>query len=174
MKALSIKNPFAFDILMGQKTTEYRTWLPKDVKRFLLVSSAVPSNYAFGLGEPNGYALAIIDIKRTTSKKNKDGNYAWSVAVSKLIDPFPVKGKLHFYDVPDNLIHPLPELDASLKAFYNDEADPEAQLVIDQYFDPLFQIGFDQMPKKYQKIYDATDGDWEAVAKAWIEAGEIN
>ena len=48
--------------LSGEKTIEYRTWLPKDIHEFVLVSSATPSLEDFGLKYPNGYALAIIRI----------------------------------------------------------------------------------------------------------------
>lgn len=166
MKALSIKEPYAWNIIMGDKKFEYRTWLPKSVSSFLLVSAGTPSAIDFGLGLPNGYALAVVQVGKVSDKK-VDGQYAWPVTVKDLVEPFPVKGRLHFYDVDDTKIKPLPELKSSLMMFRKNEGAKEADDFWNHYALPLMQIGYDQMPKKYQKIYDETS-DWEAVAKAWL------
>jgi hypothetical protein len=122
MKALSIKNPFAWQIVQGEKKVEYRSWLPGTVKKFLLVSSSTPSDTQFCLGLPNGYALAIVDIVSVPNKQ-QNGHYAWKVKLNNLIEPFPVKGKLHFYDVTDEKIHVQPEWTKSFQFFLRDIDD---------------------------------------------------
>lgn len=168
MKALSIKEPYAWDIITGDKTEEFRTWQPGNVSTFLMVSAGTPSPVDFGLGLPNGFALAVINIGHV-EKPKPDGPYAWSVTVKELVQPFPVKGRLKFYDVDDSKIKVQPELTKSLLAYRQNEDAREADLFIRRYADPLTQIGYSQMPKKYQKILDQT-GNWNAVAEAWVES----
>ncbi|WP_063515406.1 hypothetical protein [Schleiferilactobacillus harbinensis] len=98
MHALSIKQPYAWQILTGDKPYEYRTWLLGTVQQFLLVSSSQPSAMDFGWGLANGYALAVVDITGTPQLED-DGSYAWPVKVHAVVTPFPVKGKLHFFEV---------------------------------------------------------------------------
>lgn len=172
MRALSIKNPYAFEILEETKKIEYRTWLPGDVTSFLLVSSSRPSGVDFGLGMPNGYALAIISIDGTTTTKDRDGYYHWQVVPKMPIEPFKVKGKLHFYDVDDKLIKPQPQLVQSMAAFLKDDKSAAGKKYFDQFLIPLELIGIEQMPKKYLKILDDTNGDWNTVAKEWVRAGK--
>lgn len=166
LKALSIKNPYAFDILTGEKQIEYRTWLPGTVHEFLLVSSGTPSATDFGLGIANGYAMGIVTITNVSDHPNRDGNYGWHVQPTMPIIPFPVKGKLHFYDVPDHLIHQRPDLIPSMQAYQTDETNPAAHPFTQAVITPLIEIGITQMPKKYQRLLDET-GDWMAVATAW-------
>ncbi|KRM09907.1 ASCH domain-containing protein [Paucilactobacillus suebicus] len=169
MLALSIKNPYAMQIIYGDKKIEYRTWPPKNVKEFLLVSSSTPSNVDFGLGLPNGYALAIVEITSVSDRKNRDGNYEWHVRPKMPIKPFKVKGKLHFYDVDGQLIEPLPDLVKSMKEYIKNPESEKATPFYTEFLEPLEGIGTKQMPKKYQKILKETN-DWNAVGQAWVDA----
>ncbi|MFD1125880.1 hypothetical protein ACFQ22_11020 [Lentilactobacillus raoultii] len=167
MKALSIKQPYAWQIIIGQKPFEYRSWLPGKVTTFLLVSAATPSATDFGWGLANGLALAIISIGRVSREKHY-GNYAWPVQVVDLVKPFPVKGRLHFYEVDDAKITRLPDLTHSLLAYRQDQTSDQAIDFINQYQRPLMAIGYRQMPKKYQKQFEATKS-WQAVRELWLK-----
>lgn len=169
MLALSIKNPYAYQILTGDKKIEYRTWPAKNVNQFLLVSSGTPSSSDFGLGLPNGYALAIVKITSVSENKDIDGYYHWHISPVVPVEPFKVKGKLHFYDVDDQLVKHRDDLIDSMEAFWRSENDPVAA-EFNNYLAPLLEIGIKQMPKKYQKILKETNGDWYAVGKAWSRA----
>lgn len=170
MKALSIKNPYAEQILLGNKTIEYRSWLPpKDLNQFLLVSSGTPSDTEFGLYFAHGYALAIINIERVSASQNSDGNYQWHVNPVVPVEPFQVKGKLHFYDVDDALIKPRPDLLESMTAFAADEEAATGDLFVEKYYKPLVEIAAKQLPKKYLTILNEHHGDWSPVIDAWLD-----
>ncbi|ERL64325.1 hypothetical protein L248_1093 [Schleiferilactobacillus shenzhenensis LY-73] len=167
MKALSIKQPYAWDIILGDKPYEYRTWRPGAVRQFLLVSASQPSRDDFGLGLANGYALAIVDITGTP-QADAEGMYAWPVRVKNLVTPFPVKGRLHFYDVPDDQIVARPDLADDLKEYQKTGTIGEDSQLYRDYLAVLDTVGWAQMPRKYQKIYSATQ-DWHQVAEAWVK-----
>ncbi|WP_137596734.1 ASCH domain-containing protein [Paucilactobacillus kaifaensis] len=170
MKALSIKNPYAEQILLGNKTIEYRSWTPpQQIKQFLLVSSGTPSDTEFGLYFAHGYALAIVNIDRVSAKQNSDGNYQWHVSTAVPVEPFQVKGKLHFYDVDDDLIKPRTDLLESMTAFAAGEEATAGDLFVDEYYKPLVEIAAKQLPKKYSKILNDNHGDWSPVIDAWMD-----
>lgn len=166
MDALSIKNPYAFDILTGAKPIEYRTWQPGNTTQFLLVSSQTPSTTDFGLGMANGYALAIVQITAVSPHPDQAGNYSWHVRPMMPITPFPVKGRLHFYEVNETQIQRRPALIPAMRAFLNNHTDPAGAAFKQQIIDPLTQIGITQMPQKYQRLFKAT-GSWRSVIQAW-------
>ncbi len=168
MHALSIKQPYAWQILTGDKPYEYRTWLPGTVQQFLLVSSSQPSAMDFGWGLANGYALAVVDIIGTPQLED-DGSYAWPVKVHAAVTPFPVKGKLHFYEVADAQIHQHPEWAADLRQYQRGASVSENSAFYRDYLAPLAAVGFSQMPLKYQKIYNTTRS-WEQVGAVWAQA----
>lgn len=114
MKALSIRNPWATDILNGNKIYEFRTWSTKYRGDLLICSSASPKIK----GMLSGYALVVVnlaDIIKITQENYTMFNlesppllseklFAWHLKDIREIKPFKVKGKLNFYEVDDNLI----------------------------------------------------------------------
>lgn len=100
MKAISIKNPYATQILRGTKTIEYRSWDTKHRGELLICSSANPKVP----GMLSGYALCVVNLVDTTYNAAED-IYEWHLEDVKKIKAFPVKGKLNFFDVDDSLIH---------------------------------------------------------------------
>ena len=121
MKALSIHAPYIYEIITGEKKEEYRTWKPKELGRILLCSSSKKyHNYV------SGYALCTVEITRIKKYPwdRPDGRmlYGWVVRNVEYIKPFPVKGKLHLFEVDDSLIEPLGTdmtLNEYLKKYYN-------------------------------------------------------
>lgn len=103
MKALSIKNPYATYIILGEKTVEVRSWRTKYRGPLLIVSSASPK---IGL---TGHALGFVELVECRPFRPRDaraacgpwepGFYAWVLGRPRAIRPFPVKGQLNLYPV---------------------------------------------------------------------------
>lgn len=103
MKALSVKQPWANMIASGEKTIETRTWPTAHRGEILIVSSRRP--YI----EPAGMALAVttvVDCRPMTPEDEASacttpyaGAYAWVLANTRKLKPFPVTGRLGLYDV---------------------------------------------------------------------------
>lgn len=108
MKALSIKGPWASMILCGVKTIETRTWNTKFRGDFLICVSQSPKNRF------SGQAIAVAelyDVKEMTQEHVKQAQCevyprakSWFLRNIRPVEPFPVKGKLSFFEVDDNLI----------------------------------------------------------------------
>lgn len=142
MKALSIRNPYAHLILCGEKDYEYRTWQTDYRGDILICSSANPKIK----DTICGYALVIVrlnDIFEVTAKNYKeygleekpDGKlYAWQLTNVRVVKPFPVKGKLNFYEVADELIEIIDPEDGSI-------SDEEAQELFKKHIEPLLYKG---------------------------------
>ena len=138
MKAISIRNPFAHEIMCGLKDYEFRTWKTDYRGDLLICSSANPKIK----DTICGHALCIVrlnDIIKITSKNYKEFGfdskpevdvYAWQLTEGRVIKPFPVKGKLNFYEVDDSLIEIIDNGDDSL-------TEEEAEQLYTQYIEPL-------------------------------------
>lgn len=100
MKALSLHPYYAVMIAAGEKTIEYRSWRT-DYRGPLIICS---SRFNDGPQFPRGYALCAVDLRDITGGNRK---YEWHPADVTLIDPFPVKGRLHLFDVPDEKLSRL-------------------------------------------------------------------
>ena len=142
MKAISIKNPWAYDILCGYKNFEYRTWQTKHRGDLLICSSANPKIK----GMISGHALIVCnlsDITRVTRSnflkleldeppEDSEKIFAWHLTNFRMIKPFKVKGKLNLFEIDDKLIKYIDEKSMS---------DKEVEDIIKQYFEPLFYTG---------------------------------
>ena len=100
MKAISIKNPFATQIMRGTKNIEYRTWDTKHRGDLLICSSANPQVP----GMMSGCALCVVELVDTQYDSANDV-YEWHLSNVRKIKAFPVKGKLNFFEVDNALIH---------------------------------------------------------------------
>lgn len=142
MKALSVRNPWAHEILCGVKEYEFRTWQTDYRGDLLICSSANPKIK----NTISGHALIVVrlnDIFKVTAKNYKDFGldekpdgklYAWQLTNGRVIKPFPVKGKLNFFNVDDNLIDIIDNGDDSL-------TNEEAEALYIQYIEPLLYRG---------------------------------
>ena len=140
MKAISIKNPYATQILRGTKTIEYRSWDTKHRGDLLICSSANPKVP----GMLSGYALCIVNLVETTYNRAED-IYEWHLENVRKIKAFPVSGKLNFFDVDDALIH------------FIDEEHRNAQTSKPQVADiPVAAPVFPQMPGMPKTIDNVT------------------
>lgn len=142
MKALSVRNPYAHLIMCGEKEYEFRTWKTDYRGDLLICSSANPKIK----DTICGHALCIVrlnDIFTVTAKNYRDFGldekpdgkmYAWQLTNGRVIKPFPVKGKLNFFNVDDDLIEIIDSGDDSL-------TEEEAQTLYDEYIEPLMYNG---------------------------------
>ncbi|BAK45559.1 ASCH domain-containing protein [Eggerthella sp. YY7918] len=115
MKALSLRPEWAMPVLLGWKTVECRTWQTNYRGDLLICASSKPC-----VGAIAGHALCIVTLNGIEPFGAKhiepamlDGmpadSYAWHLSNLRWIEPFAVKGKLHLFDVPDDLIKEIPD-----------------------------------------------------------------
>ena len=111
MKALSIKQPHAELIRLGQKTIEIRSWQTA-YRGDLLICSSAKQDDSFEILPRSvllGHALFIVelyDIKPMTKADEaaaccdySPGLFAWHFRNIREIKPFPVKGKLGIFEL---------------------------------------------------------------------------
>lgn len=139
MKAISIQQPFAHWILCGEKNYEYRTWNTDHRGDLLICSSSNPKIE----GTIPGCALCIVNVTDVipVTKKNYqeleledppargEKLFAWKLENVRVVNPFPVKGKLNFYYIDDNLIHIFEENE--------DTSEEDALCWYNTYFAPF-------------------------------------
>ncbi|MDD7389074.1 MAG: ASCH domain-containing protein [Lachnospiraceae bacterium] len=85
MKAISIKNPYATQILRGTKNIEYRTWDIKHRGDLLICSSANPKVS----GMMSGCALCVVELVDTQYDSENDV-YEWYMDNVRKVKAFPV------------------------------------------------------------------------------------
>lgn len=145
MKALSVRNPYAHLIMVGEKELEFRTWQTDYRGDLLICSSANPKIKNTIMG----HALCVVklhEIFEVTKDNYKDFGleksdlpddgklYAWQLIDVRLIKPFPVKGKLNFFNVDDDKIEIIDNGDDSM-------TEEEAEALYKQYIEPLLYTG---------------------------------
>lgn len=140
MKAISVQQPFAHWILCGEKNYEYRTWSTDHRGDLLICSSANPKIE----GTIPGHALCVVnvtDVIQVTKKNYQELEldeppvrgkilYAWKLENVRIIKPFPVKGKLNFYYIDDELIELIDDGTGKV-------SEEEAIALVDKYIVPL-------------------------------------
>jgi len=92
MKALVVRQPYAEQIMAGEKSIEYRTWRTSHRGPLLIVASKRPIID----GLPIGVAVGIVELVDITGEP---GDYRWHLANPRRIDPFPVRGRLRMMEV---------------------------------------------------------------------------
>ena len=130
--------------MCGEKPYEFRTWSTKYRGDLLVCSSANPKiNDTI-----SGHALCVVrlnDVIQVTKNNYHDFGlsradlpdgklYAWQLTDLRIIKPFPVKGKLNFFNVDDELIEIIDNGDDSL-------TEEEANALYNQYIEPLLYRG---------------------------------
>jgi len=122
MKALSIKQPWAWAIAEGFKTIETRTWHTNYRGELLIVSSKQPDKSMLDWFQQNimskidnqicleyGKAIAVANLVdcRVMTQADEDAAmcgvypkaHSWILEDVRKIEPFPVKGQLNLYEV---------------------------------------------------------------------------
>jgi hypothetical protein len=126
MKALSVKQPWAYLLVAGAKMIEVRSWRTDYREPLLLCASSSPRNVfvheaatATNRLLPAGCIVGIVDLvdvrpmRKTDARKAfcpyVQGMFAWVVRAVATCQPEKVAGRLHLYEVPDERIQPLAE-----------------------------------------------------------------
>lgn len=124
MKAISVRQPWASFIAGGHKTVECRTWRCRYRGPLLICSSKGDCPINDGLIAPGGMGLGVVELIDVRPMTKADAaaaylpdeavaealkGFAWHVRPLYEVIPFPVKGKLNFFEVDDALLKPLPE-----------------------------------------------------------------
>jgi|MTBAKSStandDraft_1061840.scaffolds.fasta_scaffold01338_30 hypothetical protein len=138
MKAISIKQPWAWLIANGYKTVENRKWYTAHRGDLLIHASKSKEDLerdleyvrqTFGIGiDPDqlifGQVLAVADLIACTKEPKEridqywhdKGNFAWILRKIRQIDPFVVRGRLNLFEIPfswdeypEQIREPLPE-----------------------------------------------------------------
>jgi hypothetical protein len=116
MKALSVRQPWASLIALGEKTLECRSWTTRYRGPLLICASqrgdwvsALASKKLRDAPTPLGVALCIVDLvdvrparpgdERAACCHVHDG-FVWEFREPRCVEPVPVKGKLGLW-VPD-------------------------------------------------------------------------
>lgn len=92
MRAISIRQPYASQILRGTKKIEYRTWKiePGD----LVVCASTFGDASDGL--PRGVTLCIVDVYKITGD---EGDYRWHLRNVRPLPAYRVRGSAAIYHV---------------------------------------------------------------------------
>jgi hypothetical protein len=102
MRAISIKQPYASQIAVGNKRVEYRTWKCPPGPILIVASSTPADGYA---GEPLGVTICTAEI---TKVLGAPGNYRWHLGNVRRVLPVKVRGYASIYQVDDGLIAHVP------------------------------------------------------------------
>lgn len=124
MKSLTLYPNWAHDVWTGEKQIEYRSWKTSYRGPILICAGAKKQK-----GLISGHALCVVKIKQVI--QYPDGTYGWMLTPfetgeSYHIEPFPVKGKVRFFETDDSLIKPVAwehngKVDNKLKETWCDE-----------------------------------------------------
>ncbi|KAA6166099.1 ASCH domain-containing protein [Pseudomonas veronii] len=125
MKALSIRQPWAWLIIHGGKDIENRSWHTKFRGRFLIHAAKGMTSNEFtqallycserGLPMPDRDdmqrggiigSVELVDSLDTSASPWYMGEKAFALRDPKPLPFSPIKGRLNFFDVPDELVTP--------------------------------------------------------------------
>lgn len=140
MKALSVSSFFAMQIMLGNKTIEWRTWCTAHRGELLICSNRERTP-----GTIPSHALCVVRITDVQpfveTKANLDaaclqrgdveGGYAWKLEFVSIVKPFQVRGKPGLFDVLDNDIIKIDE---------ETMTGEETSAFIAQYINPLLVV----------------------------------
>ena len=108
MKALTVLQPWASAIAIGNKRIEHRSWPTQYRGKLLICSGAKRCIDDIGLYAPGGFALCTVEISDV--RQNKNGSFSWVLKNRVEIIPFKVKGKQRLFEItPPAEIEPLPK-----------------------------------------------------------------
>jgi len=108
MKALSVRQPYANQILSGQKSIEVRSWPTRHRGELLIVSCAARRGNQYG--GPYGVSLCVATLAdcRPMTKRDEtaamsalpgEGAWAWVLTDVRPVEQIPVTGRLGIYEL---------------------------------------------------------------------------
>lgn len=106
MKCLSVRQPYAYEIMIGEKTIEYRTWQVNHRGPLLIVAASQSDDPSAkdkdGRPLPKGVMVCVVDLYDIT--KDEDGEFEWHLRNPRPVYPKPIKGRLGLFEVDDGSI----------------------------------------------------------------------
>ena len=133
MKAISVRQPWASFLAGGGKSVECRTWRCSYRGPLLICSSKGDYPINDGLIAPGGMGLGVVELVDVRPMTEADvpaamlfdddvedalKGFAWHVKPLYEVIPFPVKGKLNFFEVDDDLLEaPAGRIRGSLRLY---------------------------------------------------------
>ncbi|MEN6487052.1 MAG: ASCH domain-containing protein [Syntrophobacteraceae bacterium] len=128
MKAITVQQPFAFEILSGEKSIEVKDWDTLHRGDLLICSSGKPAfsteemeeiEEEYGTAFLYGYALCVVRLEDVRLMRQGDEEpaledeidpeaYSWVISDVRPVIPFPVKGKKGVFEVEDKLVEISP------------------------------------------------------------------
>lgn len=133
MKALSVRQPWALEINDGVKNLEFRTW-KTDYRGPLLICASSHDSVLWVTVEarneqgedieetlplPTGCAMCVVDLKNIRPMTKQDADdykieyhpelWAWELELLYSVQPVPIKGRLHLFEVTEAEMPPALE-----------------------------------------------------------------
>ncbi len=128
MRAITVQQPFAFEIMSGRKTIEVRDWDTLHRGELLVCSSRKAAFTAGDMEEMEeeygcvflyGQAVCVVRLADVRPMKRGDEQqalvdridpeaFSWVLEDVRLVVPFPVKGREDLFDVEDALVEVSP------------------------------------------------------------------
>lgn len=131
MKALSVRQPWAYLIASGEKTIELRSWKTDYRGKLLICASKSEKDAWVLIGDneehqlPAGVMMCTVDLvdvipladteenrRKSYADKIAEGTYGWVLANPQDVLLKPVNGRLRLFEVDDGLIEPMPDEDS--------------------------------------------------------------
>ncbi len=105
MRALTIRQPWAEQILTGTKRREYRSWRT-DHRGPLVIHAAARPDLPLPAPLPLGAYVGVVMLRAV---HRRDDGFAWILEDPwRLPHPIPGKGRLGFFHVPEDVAAELP------------------------------------------------------------------
>jgi hypothetical protein len=138
MKALSIMPYYASCIASGEKIEEYRSW-KTDYRGDLLICASSRNE---GPDLVRGHAICVVELYDITQRAPRD--FVWHIRDVRFVEPFPVKGKLHLYDVEDE------------KIVFKTKGRTKCSISYDEAIDYWHKLGLcrELTPEEFDKYYE--------------------
>lgn len=126
MKALSVRQPWAYLLVVGAKTVEVRSWRTSFRGSLLICASASPRRVviydeasAADVLLPTGCMIGVVelvDVRPMVASDSKNAlcdfdphAFAWVVRPISMCQPKRILGRLHLFDVPTSKIAKVPK-----------------------------------------------------------------
>jgi hypothetical protein len=117
LRALTVRQPFAWQIMTGEKTIEYRSWETDYRGVFLVhVSSKVKLTRDEAARWPAADVYSVILGSVVLDHiEGQPGNFEWHLRDPRLLDaPIPCVGRLQLWKPPEAVLKSIPDLEELL------------------------------------------------------------
>lgn len=111
MKAITIHQPFAAQIIDGAKTREFRSWSTSYRGPLLIHAAKTRGSLGDTDDADDFYFASILGVVDVIDCEPTADGFAWVLANPRAIDPIDFKGKQGFFNVPvESLAERFPDV----------------------------------------------------------------